>query len=67
VTDEPTSYTAALEELESIVRELDGDQVDVDRLATRVERAAVLIQWCRARVAAARLQVEQVVAELDEP
>jgi exodeoxyribonuclease VII small subunit len=54
-------------ELEGILRELEGDAVDVDRLAERVARAATLIRWCRDRIGTARLQIEQVVAELDRP
>jgi exodeoxyribonuclease VII small subunit len=37
----------------------------VDRLAERVARAADLIRLCRDRIGTARLQIEQVVAELD--
>jgi exodeoxyribonuclease VII small subunit len=54
-------------ELEGILRELEGDAVDVDRLAERVSRAATLIRLCRDRIGTARLQIEQVVAELDRP
>jgi exodeoxyribonuclease VII small subunit len=54
-------------ELEGILRELEGDAVDVDRLAERVSRASTLIRLCRDRIGTARLQIEQVVAELDRP
>ena len=63
--DEQLGYAAALAELESILRELDDDQLDVDALAERVERAAHLVQLCRERVAGARLAVEEVVTDLD--
>jgi exodeoxyribonuclease VII small subunit len=58
-------YAAALAELETILRDLEQPDVDVDVLATRVQRAAELIGFCRDRIANARLQIEQVVAELD--
>lgn len=63
------SYAEAVAELEAILDELDGDQVDVDVLAARVERAAELIEFCRERIHRARVQVERVVASLadDEP
>lgn len=60
-------YAEAMAELEGILRELEGDAVDVDRLAERVSRAATLIRLCRDRIGTARLQIEQVVAELDRP
>jgi exodeoxyribonuclease VII small subunit len=58
-------YADALAELEQILRELEGDSIDVDHLGERVRRAAVLIRLCRSRIDAARLEIEQVVAELD--
>jgi exodeoxyribonuclease VII small subunit len=58
-------YAEALAELEDILDELDGDEVDVDVLGTRVRRAAELLRLCRERIAGARFEVEQVVAELE--
>jgi exodeoxyribonuclease VII small subunit len=58
-------YAEAMAELDGILRELEGDAVDVDRLAERVARAADLIRLCRDRIGTARLQIERVVAELD--
>ncbi len=58
-------YAEALEELEGILHELEGDNVDVDRLTERVTRARALIARCRERIGDARIQIEQVVADLD--
>jgi exodeoxyribonuclease VII small subunit len=58
-------YAEALGELEGILDELDGDEVDVDVLGARVRRAAELLRLCRARIAGARFEVEQVVGELE--
>lgn len=63
--DTEIGYTAALAELDSILHELDGDEVDVDVLGTRVRRAAELLRICRDRITTARFEVEQVVASLD--
>ena len=66
-------YTDALAELEAILERLERDEPDVDRVADDVARASELIVHCRARIAAARLQVDDVVAGLqvddgpDEP
>ena len=58
-------YAAALSELDSILRELEGTDVDVDHLAERVARAAELIQLCRTKISAAQLRIEAVTADLD--
>jgi len=60
-------YADAMTELEEILDQLDDDELDVDVLATKVERASTLIQLCRDRISSARVQVEQVVASLDTP
>ena len=61
-----TGYAAALTELEEILARLERTDVDVDVLATQVQRAAELISFCRDRIGNARLQIEQVVARLDD-
>ena len=58
-------YAEALAELEGILDELDGDEVDVDVLGAQVRRAAELLRLCRARIAGARFEVEQVVSDLE--
>jgi exodeoxyribonuclease VII small subunit len=66
--DDPTSepgYAEALAELEAILDELEDGEVDVDRLADRVRRAAALVELCRGRVDEARVEVTRIVAELD--
>jgi exodeoxyribonuclease VII small subunit len=69
VTDPPIPpqdlpYAAAVEELEAILAGLEGDELDVDRLAEQVARAAELIRECRDRIAATRFEVDRIVADL---
>ena len=66
VPPEELGYARALAELEQILDELEGDTVDVDRLAERVRRASTLIRWCRGRIAGVRMEVESVVADLEQ-
>lgn len=66
-SDEAVGYAQALDELDIILRELEGSDVDVDRLADRVTRAAELIALCRARISDARLRIDDVIADLDAP
>jgi exodeoxyribonuclease VII small subunit len=65
MADPEIGYGEALAELEGILDELDSDEVDVDVLGSRVRRAAELLRLCRDRIASARFDVEQVVAELE--
>ncbi len=64
------SYGDALDELEDLLDDLEGADVDVDVLAERVARGVELIRLCRARLDVVTADVDAVVAELvamDEP
>ncbi len=63
---EELGYAAALQELEDILDQLEDDDIDVDVLSSKVERAAELIRLCRSRIRAAQVSVEEIVADLDE-
>ncbi len=58
-------YVDAMAELDRILAELEGDDLDVDELGTKVARAAQLIGWCRERIGAARMEVTSIVRDLD--
>lgn len=58
-------YAEALAELEVILDELEGDDLDVDVLADRVRRAGELLAVCRKRIERAQADVDTIVTELD--
>lgn len=51
------TYEKALEELESIVEELQGELVKIDELEEKTKRAAYLIDWCRDKLTGAEKQI----------
>ena len=59
-------YAEALAELERILSELEAADVDVDVLAEKVARASELIRFCRDRIGNAKLQIDKVVAGLED-
>ena len=60
------TYNEAIQELESILRSLETDQVDVDDLTTRAERSAELIRLCRHKLRHAEASLDRVFDSLDE-
>jgi len=64
--DATPGYAAALSELDAILRELEGTDVDVDHLADRVSRASELITLCREKISNAQVKIEAVTADLDQ-
>ncbi len=65
-SDDELGYADALTELEEILEQLEDDDIDVDVLSSKVERAAALIRLCRGRIRDAQLSVKEIVAELDD-
>lgn len=63
---EATSFRAAIEELETILRRIESEEVDIDRLAAEVARATELVEVCRTKLRRAEVQVTQIVQKLDE-
>ena len=51
---------AALAELEQLVGQLDAGQLPLDQLLTHYQRGAMLLSFCRARLAAVEQQIQQL-------
>ncbi len=64
--DSEISYSLALEELQEILTELESDQIDIDELAKKVERANDLLQQCQKRLTSTQMQVEKIIDVLNE-
>ena len=64
--DESISYADAIVEVEQILTELEGSDIDVDKLAERVKRASHLLQLCRERLSIVHVDVEKLISGLEE-
>ncbi len=64
--DAEPGYAAAMAELDRILGELEGDALDVDVLAERVQRASELLARCRTRIQRAQADVDRIVADLED-
>ncbi len=60
------SYKAAMQELEKILAELESDEVDVDKMASMVQRATELIQFCKKRLTQSKIEIDKALKMLDE-
>jgi len=61
--DEPT-YADASAELEQILQDIETGTIDLDVLAEKVERAALLLSVCRQRLAATETRVKKITTEV---
>jgi exodeoxyribonuclease VII small subunit len=57
-------FAMAIRELEEILAGIEGEGVDLDRLADELKRAAELLELCRAKIRKADLEVTQIVQQL---
>ncbi len=55
------SYDAAMQELQSLVGQLQNDQIGVDALAEKVRRAAELIRLCREKLRQTETDVNEAL------
>jgi len=63
----PLSFRQAMDELEGILERIEGEEIDIDQLATELRRAAQLLDVCRGKIRKAEVEVTQIVQSLEEP
>lgn len=60
------SFSQAMEELEGVLRRIDGDEIDIDQLGRELGRAAELLEICRKKIRRAEVEVQQIVETIEE-
>ena len=65
MSDETPNYGDAIEELEDILEEIEAEDVDLDDLADKVERASDLVELCRDKLDRTEVQVQSIIEDLE--
>lgn len=60
------SYNQAIQEIENILREMQSENCDIDRLAANTKRAAELIELCRQRLTRTEQEVRKIISSMPE-
>jgi len=60
------TYTSALTELESLLAEIEGEELNVDLLIGKVKRATELLQFCKTKLHDTQQEIEDVLSSMDE-
>ena len=63
----PLGFREAMDELEGILERIEGEEIDIDRLAEELRRAAQLLDLCRGKIRKAEVEVTQIVQSLEDP
>ena len=56
--DEPSSYEAALQELEGLVAQIESGQLPLDQMLSSYQRGAALLAYCRGKLEAVQDQIK---------
>lgn len=60
------SYTAAFDELQQIVAEIEDGEITVDELSDKVKRAALLIKVCKSKLTETEADVNKILEDLEK-
>lgn len=61
--EKETKYEAAYAELQGIVRQMEGEEMDIDQMAEAVKRAQVLIQLCKDKLTKTDAEIRKILAD----
>jgi exodeoxyribonuclease VII small subunit len=64
--DDAPGYKESIEEIESIVEEIESESIDIDVLSDKVKRAAYLIKHCKTKLKSADNEVKKVLTDLEK-
>ncbi len=65
MSEKKINYKDAIEELEEIVNGIENEDVDVDELAKKVERASKLLTICSDKLKKTEAEVDKVIEKLN--
>lgn len=57
-----SSYDDALTELQTIVRQLQDNQIPMDELSAKIKRAAKLIEYCQKKLRSTEEDIQELFA-----
>lgn len=63
---EEMTYREAITQLESILRAMQADDVDIDKLSAMTRRATELIAKCRSTLVATDQELREILDKLDK-
>lgn len=56
-------YEEAINQLEDIVRKMEGDELDIDALGTQLKKANELIKCCRDKLTKSSNEITKILSE----
>ena len=63
---ENISYKEAIEEIETILHQVESGEMDVDQLTDKVKRVSVLLEICNKKLKTTEKEVEKIIKGMQE-
>jgi len=63
---ENISYKEAIEEIESILQQVESGELDVDQLTDKVKRVSALLEICNKKLKTTEKEVEKIIKDMQE-
>ncbi|MFA6129006.1 MAG: exodeoxyribonuclease VII small subunit [Bacteroidales bacterium] len=63
--DKAISYRKAIEEIETILKKIENQELDVDDLGSKLKRVNELVKVCKKKLHTAEKEVEKIINEMD--
>ena len=60
--NEEMKYEAAIAELQSIVRKMENDELDIDQMAEQLKRAQELIKLCKDKLTKTDEEIKKILS-----
>ena len=64
--NKPLTYSAAMAELEEIVKKMQSPDCSIDNLSTYTARSLELLKVCKAKLTATARELHKILKELEE-
>ena len=61
--NETMNYEKSLQELQTIVKHMENDELDIDQMATQLRRAKELIKLCKDKLTKTDEEIKQILAD----
>ncbi len=65
MNNEGKTYKEAYEELQTILKDLENNETDVDVLSEKLKHANELIEYCKERLAKIEVDVDKLIQEIE--
>ena len=59
------TYSAALEELENIIQEIENEEISIDDLSVKVKRASTLLKFCKEKLRSTEGDINAILEEIE--